>query len=68
MFAYLNVIMKAILESIKIFIFLYCLLEEREVLLTNTFRNFLENGRSASGEESSEELKSSGLIPSLSCL
>lgn len=39
-------------------------LEEREVLLTKTLRNFLENGRSASGEESSEELRSSGLTSS----
>lgn len=44
----------------------YDLLEEREVLLTNTLRNFLENGRSASGEESSEELRSSGLVSSAS--
>ena len=42
------------------------LLEEREVLLTNTLRNFLENGRSASGDESSEELRSSGLTSSSS--
>lgn len=36
------------------------------VLLTNTLRNFLEKGRSDSGDESSEELSSSGLVPSLS--
>lgn len=36
------------------------------VLLTNTLRNFLEKGRSDSGDESSEELSSSGLISSSS--
>lgn len=39
------------------------LLEDREVLLTNTLRNFLEKCMSASGEESSDELRSSGRTP-----
>lgn len=46
--------------------FLTDLLEERVVLLTNTLRNFLEKGRSDSGDESSEELSSSGLASSSS--
>lgn len=36
------------------------------VLLTNTLRNFLEKGRSDSGDESSEELSSSGRLSSSS--
>lgn len=49
-----------IVQSVK-----FHLLEDRDVLLTNTLRNFFEKGKSASGEESSsEELNSkSGLMP-----